>query len=49
LKEENRGILLFKSRCQRFCKKVLLVNILPAGMLYIKVEVFEVDYVKEIL
>jgi NADH-quinone oxidoreductase subunit F len=46
LKEENSGILLPKSGCQWFCQKGSLVNILPAGILYIKVGI---DDVKEIL
>jgi NADH-quinone oxidoreductase subunit F len=46
LKEENSGILLSRSGCQGFCQKGPLVNILPAGILYIKVKV---DDVKEIL
>jgi NADH-quinone oxidoreductase subunit F len=46
LREENSGTFLSKSGCQGFCQKGPLVNILPAGILYIKVKVSDV---KEIL
>ncbi|MDR3092809.1 MAG: 4Fe-4S binding protein [Endomicrobium sp.] len=46
LREENSGTFLSKSGCQGFCQKGPLVNILPAGILYIRVKVSDV---KEIL
>ncbi|MCL2335183.1 MAG: NADH-quinone oxidoreductase subunit NuoF [Endomicrobia bacterium] len=38
LKEENSGTLLSKSGCQGFCQMGPLVDIIPSGILYIKVK-----------
>ncbi|MDR0956357.1 MAG: NADH-quinone oxidoreductase subunit NuoF [Endomicrobium sp.] len=46
LKGEEKGYFLTKSGCQGFCQNGPLVNILPSGILYIKVKT---DDVKEIL
>jgi NADH-quinone oxidoreductase subunit F len=39
LKEESKGLFFSKSGCQGFCQNGPLVNILPSGILYIKVKV----------
>jgi NADH-quinone oxidoreductase subunit F len=46
LKEEKKGYFFSKSGCQGFCQNGPLVNILPLGILYVKVKVSDV---KEIL